>query len=244
MDAGGVSEQVFSETLWEENAMESLEEQIAAAGRTVADDAGVRAALAELVAARTRRTRSKRRIGIGLGVAGVLLLGGVGAAVAAGAFDWVLEDPDYSIARDWHDVEGNYLGSCEERVDIDLLDEQVRPVVAEWFATHDLDSYLPEPSFVAAWLYFRGDPGRLPELISGEHVDAYRDNIQGTEGSWPPEMRAQYSDAKILHSAFVNVVHREILHAVFDSGLEAEYVNRGIAWSGEIHCTTDPDTAE
>ncbi len=217
--------------------MDDLDELLAEARPTVADDAPVRAALADIVAVRTRR----RRLVAPVIVAPVIVaLGGVGAAYAAGAFDWrIVADPDYSIARDWYDLAGNFLGSCEVRVDVKLLDEQVRPIVEEWFATHDIDAYAPNPEWVAAKLFWRGDPERMPQLLEGETVDAYRSGISGQRGSgFSPQDRLD-SDARILHDALWMVVHREISGAIFAA--EPDLGSTGIESIGELRCTTDPD---
>jgi len=215
--------------------MDELDGRLAEARPTVADDDAVRAALADVVSARVKRRRFVLPVMV---ATGVIALGGVGAAYAAGAFDWnQITDPDYSIARDWYDVEGNYLGSCESRIDVYLLDEQVRPVVENWFATHDVDSYEPRPETVAAALYFRGDPERMPQILAGETVDAYLDGIQGRPGSSPPEFRRITSDAYILHMALNRTIDWEITQAIF--GAEPELGS--ISASGELHCTTDPD---
>lgn len=141
MDAGGVSGQVFSETLWEENAMESLEEQIAAAGRTVADDTGVRAALAELVGAHGSARRKRRRAAwLGVGIGGALALAGCAAVVALQPWFEMSADR-LVISQEWHDASGVFLGSCETVWDLSALTPDAQAFVEERLRDRDPSDY-------------------------------------------------------------------------------------------------------
>ena len=216
--------------------MDELDARLAAAGVTRADDAGIRLALTDVVASRRRR----RWLAPGIvAMSGLLVLGGVGAATATGLFTWRLSTADYSIARDWYDVEGNYLGSCETRVDIELVDEQVRPIVERWFATHDVDDIEPDGATLARWLMLAGREDRLPELLAGKTFEQYRDQIGVGSAIASDDFRGYMSDAYVLHTALERAVSAQIMREVIDAA-PAEQVERGIGASGEIHCTTDP----
>ncbi|MBO9578067.1 MAG: hypothetical protein J7480_04780 [Microbacteriaceae bacterium] len=221
--------------------MDEFEERLRAAAPTVADDAGVRGALAAVVAGRTHR--QGRAPFIGLAVTGVLALGGIGAAAAAGAFEWsVVTEPDYSIGRDWYDVAGNRLGSCEERVDVTMLDAQVRPAVEAWFATHDVSTMQPRAEWVAHALLMRGDPERLPELLPGETIEPYLADYQGPADGMPSHVsqaHTKYADARILQEALSREVNWQIARAI--RAASPEIGDAAVTGTFEIHCTTDWD---
>jgi len=111
--------------------MASLEERIAAAGRTVADDVDVRAALAELVAAQgSSRRRRRRGAWIGVGIGGALALAGCATVIALQP--WLQVQPDrLVISQDWYDLSGDYLASCESVLDVSYLSAEAQAVVEE-----------------------------------------------------------------------------------------------------------------
>ena len=154
--------------------MWSLEERIAAAGRTVADDTGVRTALAELVAAQgSARRRRRRGLRLGAGIGGALVLAGCAAAVALQP--WLQVQPDrLVITRDWNDLSGDYLASCETAWDLSYLSAEAQAVIEERLRDRtpadygiDVSAVLPKkPGQLSR------TPLRTAELANGSFDDA------------------------------------------------------------------------
>jgi len=215
--------------------MDEFEERLRSAAPTVADDTEVRGALAEVAGARSRRRRRLPLVAVV--AAGVLALGGVGAAAAVGFGPWRMIDPDFSFTRDWYDVAGDYLGTCESRIQLELLPADVRPVAEEYLATHDIGRLEPNWRTVAVMLAIVGRAERFPELRAGGDVADYGVTLYGHEAApWAEEV---WSDAHVLQTGLdrtlIEAINRELFTRM--PGLE----NQGIVATGETQCSTDPD---
>lgn len=210
--------------------MDEFDERLWSAAPTVADDTEVRRVLNQATA---RPRRWQLPVALGL-AAGLLALGGVAAAAAAVFGPWSLQNPTVSFSRDWTDLDGNYLGTCETRLRLGRLPAEVRPVVEEYLATHDIDSLEPSWGTVAGLLVATGRPERFPELRVGGDVTDYRITIDGEV--WGAD---EWSDARILQAGLERTVtlaiNRELVRRMSELG------NIGITGTSESQCSTDPD---
>ncbi len=213
---------------------DSLDELLNGARDTRAADQSVRAALDELHAEHARAARPRRRgrlvpavsIGIVLGLLG----GGAVAATQWGAWTYV-PDADLTIARDWTDVEGNSLGSCESRLaGVSLTDEQ-RAAVRSLLSEADVDARGPDTEYVAGAMVSTGQPERLGQLIEGARVEDY--DLSHTGPLWSEEW---LSDARILQDGLTQGIFVEISDEVNDRWPELD----GMSANVETQCTTDP----
>jgi len=207
--------------------MDPLDARLSAAGRYVRDDADLVSALEALAEARAegaRRRRRRRFAAPVLTLGAVLALTGAGGVAATQWGSWSIADPDIVITRQWTDVAGTYLGTCESRIRASDLPEEKRARVREYFTTVDLDAFQPDPEFVALHLKIAGRLEDLGRLVPGADPDDFRtDELERSEN--------QTSDARVMQDALAQTIAHELfLH-----------VGRIELWSTfETQCSEDP----
>jgi len=219
--------------------VDALEETLyRSAPRAVLDDPDVRRELAALTESRARvagRPGGRFALPVLLG-SGVLLLGGTGAVAATQFGPWtVVADPDYVVARDWYDLDGTYLGSCEAHVRIEHPAPEVLAAAQRSLASLDLDELGPDPTSVALWLASFDRLDDYSHLIPGEPTDPTIADLTPIDTS--PEVRAFASDARILQIALIQTVHDAVSADLEAAGLDPDVAFTG---EGEIQCSTDP----
>lgn len=214
--------------------MDSLEEQLEGAGRLHTAHNDEQGVLRDLLASRAAeaRDRRRRRLLPPMVVGGALAVVGAGAAVATQWGPWnYVPDADIVIARDWTDVEGKALGSCESRMALGDLPAEAREEALAYLETIDVDSLEPDPERVAGVLVAVDRPGDLGRLIAGADVSDF--DINHTGPTWD---QASFSDARILQGALQETVFAGMVNhveATWRPQLDA------IQSRVETHCTTE-----
>lgn len=224
--------------------MDPIDVQLAHAGELRDTTHEQESAMQALLAARVRPTRRPRRRPVlrpALAIGGALALLGTGVAAAAQWGPWTfVPEGDIVIAREWTDVEGVVLGTCESRLAVDEVDSEVLAAAHRYLDGIDVDALQPDAESVAATLVAVDLPERMPYLVPGGDVDDYDvSNAGGEEGAiWDREW---HSDARILQDGLVQTVLTGMADSVFNSipgGTES------VGSLIETHCTTDPSDAE
>lgn len=218
-----------------------LDDQLAAAGRVFSDGPEVTSALMALADARASAARTrKRRVlipSISIGVA--LAVSGAGAVVATQWKPWEMTNPDIVVARDWTDVEGTYLGSCESRLGAYSVAPEVMESMRQYLDTIDLDALDPNPETVALGLLSVGRPDDLRRLIPGEKASDY--DVSHTGELRPSEW---FSDARILQDGLMHEVFTRMSKEAYATDEASDGVgtlaSSGISAQLETQCTTDP----
>jgi hypothetical protein len=216
-----------------------LDTTLAAAGRVPEGEGDVRNALTALVSDRERATRPRRRrilvpalsLGLALGVLGA----GAVAASQWGPWTYITE-PDLIVSRDWVDLTGESLGSCETRLATEAFPEDAAAEARAFLAELDVDAIRPDPEYVASMLVAVDRPGDLDRLVAGVDIDDF--DITHTGSTWD---QALWSDARILQSALT----QEVFVAMSDALRERwpELADNTTAHA-ETQCTTDPIDAD
>lgn len=152
---------------------ELLDSKLTAAGAVPTDDVRITEALRSLTADRARAAiLHRRRIvipALSIGLAFGLL--GTGAVAASQWGPWPnVPDPDIQIAREWTDVAGVNLGTCESRIGTVGLSPEARTAARDYLATLDIDAIKPDTEMVANILFALGRPDDLGRLIDGADV--------------------------------------------------------------------------
>lgn len=213
-----------------------FDEMVERGGRVPSDDPAVREAVSVLAAAHATRARSRRRrlLAPAVSIGVVFAVASAGAVAATQWAPWMyVPDPDIVIARDWTDVGGETLGSCETRLKTDSLSVEASDTARTYFATVDLASLEPDAEVVAGLLTAVGRPGDLGRLVEGADVSEFE--IRHTGPLWPDEV---FSDARILQDG--------LLHTVVAGMNEALVPFTSMLHDGtfqsllETQCTTDP----
>jgi len=223
--------------------MDEFEERLDAAGRTAADDEGVRAALAELAAAHAPKRRVSKPVAIGLGMGAVLALGGAGVAVAGAAYNWgqpwtVTADVD--VIRAWHDVNRVYLGTCETHIYVHDLSAENKEALLDSVEKLDTATLAPIPAIVAAELFGMGRLEEMPRLIDGGKADLAYYKVSMRDDIAPGSMFSDssvMSDARILQDGLVEAIE-QAEGPWADAHLGAG--NYSIGNELQTQCTTDP----
>lgn len=251
---------------------EELERRIRGAGRVELAPETVRA-LDELVTARLdgsgreARRRQRRRLALTGGLTVALLSFG-GAAVAAS--DWRpwddVPEPDWVLARDWVDANGDPVGSCESRTALSEYPAEMEAAYRGYLEALDTDALEPDPRWVAIHLETAGRLDELSRLVPGadpgDHSSAGDSEAALTEDPrlygasglpgavLPPDVAPFYSDARILQNALEMAAFEQAgaaLRAEFGDYLlerygTADYVP--LSGSTQTQCTTDPGYAQ
>lgn len=219
---------------------ESFEGRVNRAGRVDLDDAAIAQALATVVH-ETRPGephRSVRRFAPAIALGAVLALA---APVAVAATQWgpwtFVADPDLVVARDWTDVGGTPLGSCETRLAIDELPDDVQADVAAYFATLDVDAIEPNAEAVAAGLNSVGRLDEIGRLVEGAEPSDFTVSHQGE--LLDPTVN---TDARILQDSLVQTITTDLATAMFASHGDA--LSAGLGSAGETQCTAAPGTQQ
>lgn len=217
-----------------------LDKRLAEAGQFLHDDPRLDESLAALTSARAeakpaRKRRSKLAPVLAIGAALAVASAGAAAANQWGPWTYVSDDDtDLVIAREWTDVNGTYLGSCESRMTVKELTPATRDVAKSYLDALDLNNVILDVETVAGLLNSVGRIDELGSLIRG--ADASNLDLAG--GSFDPDF---YSNARILHTALTMQVHRDMAREIVATVPEAD---RGELVSAfEIQCTTDPGYA-
>lgn len=214
-----------------------LDSPLQSAGRVPSDDPEVTAALMALVADRTPRARRSRRRALIPVLSFSLALGllGTGAAVASQWGPWTyVTDPDITISRDWVDVTGASLGTCESRLAADALTDAQRAEVRDYLAGLDIDTLAPDTEYVATLLSAVGRPDDLGRLVAGARVEDY--DITTTGPLWDESV---WTDARVLQAGLLQSV---VLSMNDESTLSGSASADGLSSRMETQCSTDPIT--
>ncbi len=219
-----------------------LDETLAEAGQFLRDDDGVDAALVALVDARAdearvatkpRRTRAKLLPTLAIGAALAVVGGGAVAATQWGPWTYVPE-PDIVIVRDWSDVSGDFLGSCESRLKVNSLPGEAYDLAIGYLDAIDVDTVQPDPEWVAGLLHAVGRLDDVGRLVPGAVPS---DFSPGGDG-WSGPALEYFSDARVLQDS--------LTQAVFN-GMAAKIRERDefrdlsdLTSRVETQCTTDP----
>ena len=220
-----------------------LDDRLADAGRFLREDGDLDRALGALVEARAAdaaadaaKPRHARKITPVIAIGVALAVVGAGAVAANQWGPWnAVPEADIAVTRDWSDINGNYLGTCESRMVIDVLPSAVGDLAREYLNSVDLAVLEPNPQSVAEMLNAVGrldDVGRL--VLRAEPSDfTVNDGAQLS-----PEL---YTDARILHTALTQEVFRGVANHIVEELPEAE--RDEILATIETQCNTDPGYA-
>ncbi len=216
-----------------------LDDRLAAAGRVLSDDAEVSSALHALGVARAADAHSARRRRIllpAITIGTVLALCGAGAVVATQWQPWAMEEPDLVVAREWTDVAGTYLGSCETHFAANAVSADVLPDARQYLESLDVDSIAPDAEIVASGLRSVGRPDDVGRLISGAVASDFDTHHQGE--LLPSDV---FSDARILQDGLTWVVFEGMYKSFEAKGFDPQtYEGNDSSVSMETQCTTDP----
>ncbi len=213
---------------------------LAEAGQLQEQQKEERDALRELVMSRTvdgRQHRRRRVLLPALGLGGVLtVLLGAGAVVATQWGPWnYVQDEDIVIAREWVDVDGTSLGSCESRLAADELPADALNDARDYLAALDTESLDPDPEVVASLLVAVNRPDRMGQLIPGTQVSDY--DVTHTGPVWS---QGWWSDARILQDGLVSTVFAGMANDLTAKWPELDSADSPIASKIQTQCTTDP----
>ena len=217
--------------------IDTLDDRLATARRAHAADPAVATALVALAdgrAGEARRARHRRIVIPSIAVGTVLAFSG-GAAVAALQWGpWDLTEPDLVVARDWTDVTGAYLGSCETRIAANTMPADALALARERLASIDLDTIAPDAEVIAGALTAVGRLDEVGRLIPGAQRSDF--DVHHNSAAWPQEW---YSDARILQDGLMMAVFADMAGGVLEQ--HPELMADGISASEETQCTTDPE---
>lgn len=218
-----------------------FDETLADAGRLLRDDHDVDAALAVLVTARaseaksTAKPRHTQKIApvIAIGVALAVASGGAVAATQWGPWTYVTQ-PDIVVARDWSDINGNYLGSCESRMSVHDLPAEAYGVAIRYLNSIDVDSIEPDPEWIAGLLHAIGRVDEVGRLVPG----AVPSDFDASGNGWHGPVLAYFADARVLHQALSQAIYSGMANEVLTKvpGTKHHLVGSKL----QIQCTTDP----
>jgi hypothetical protein len=210
-----------------------FESRLDSAGRVPVDDPRVSKALQAVVADRAAAAKAPQRrriipaISIGLTVA----LLGAGAAAASQWGPWTyVPEPDLVISRDWTDVHGNFLGSCETHFAASTLSGEKRAAVKSFLDGLDVASLEPDAESVAGDLVAVGRGDEVGDLIEGAKVSDF--DITHTGPDWEDQ-----SNARILQNGLYVTVFKLVNTELGKTWPEFQF-----GTLGETQCTTDPAT--
>lgn len=212
-----------------------FESRLDSAGRVPVDDPRVSKALQSLVTDRAAAAKAPRRrrimpaLSIGLAVA--LLGAGAAAASQWGPWSYVPE-PDLVISRDWTDVHGNFLGSCETHFAASSLSGDQRAAAQRFLAGLDVDSLEPDAERVASTLVAVGRGDEIGDLVQGAKLTDF--DIHGSGPLWEG-----WGNARILQDGLLATVFNSLT-----TEMTQTYPDLADALSGtaETQCTTDSAT--
>ena len=192
-----------------------------------------------IAAARASDRRIRRgRVLVPALVVGALFTTVGGAAAANGLFNWTyVFEPDISISRDWFDVNGAFLGSCESRLASGELPRDAHRVAADYLASVDIDAIVPDPEILAASLFAQGRIDDIGTLVPGAQPSDFELSHDGEPWDNP-----LFTDARFMQDAFISTLFAGMSDAVFFEHPELEL--DGVTASVETHCTTDPGSGE
>jgi hypothetical protein len=208
--------------------------KIHSAGRVPADDARVREALDALVADRSGRRSSHRRFVIpAVTITAAFGLLGTGAVAASQWGPWTyVEYADIVVARDWVDVDGFSLGSCESRLATQDLTDEEHLVARDYLATIDPDGLDPDAEYVANVMVAVGRPDDYGRLITGHTIDEFDTGHTGSLWTQP-----WLSDARIMQDGLMQTVFTELADEI---GARWPDVGDVLTAHVETKCSTDP----
>lgn len=192
--------------------MDAIDERLDTARSRLEADPRLAAAARELMTARVRDQRRRRRIAIpaiSLGVAAVFAGGAAWAASAWGP--WIISDPDLVVSRTWYDVDGQRLGYCESRLEaIDVPTEGSRALL-EALAAIDVSALAPDPGIVAELLAAQGRSDDFERLLPAEQRDDAPHEWARIDVPSGP-----LSDARILQEGLLSSVSVATLERAFE----------------------------
>lgn len=220
--------------------MDLIDATLARAGQLREATAEQRDALDALATSRTPRATRRRRVLIPtMSISAALVVLGAGAAVATQWAPWnYVPDEDIVIARDWVDVNGNALGSCESRLAAGALPADALASARSYLDSLDTDSLEPDGETIAGLLVAVDQPQRMGQLVQGRDVGDY--DINHTGPSWD---RAWWSDARILQDGLVKVVFTGMSDHLTLKWPELNTTESSIEARVQTQCTTDPAPA-
>lgn len=214
-----------------------LADRLASARVDLETRAEVLPALESLAAARAadgRRSHTRRTLVSAISVGAALTVTGAGAVAATQWGPWTyVEEPDVVIARDWTDVDGVYLGSCEARLAADAVPADALAAARDYLDSIDLATIEPDPERVAGDLNAVGRLDEVGRLIPGAIPTDFDVTLVGEQ--WPSEY---FTDARILHEGLVSAVFTTMSDAVLAQW--PELAEDGLSAAVETQCTTDP----
>lgn len=221
-----------------------FDDTLAEGGRFLRQDDDLDAALATLTAARadearaaTKPARSRPRLFPVLAIATAFAVAGGGAVAASQWSLWTyVPDPDLVVARDWVDVAGNYLGSCESHLSTDTLPADARELAVAYLDSVDVDSIEPDPEWIAGELQAVGRLDDIGTLVDGAKP---ADFDTGGEG-WSGPALEYFSDARILQDALTQKVFTGMSDVLVERMPDFSYDVEDIGARIETQCTTDP----
>lgn len=212
---------------------ELLDSKLDSAGRVPSDDLEVARALHALAADRAQRAEPRRRRilipALSIGVAFGLL--GTGAAVASQWGPWTyVADPDVVVTRDWVDVNGTDLGTCESHLATNDLSPEAQTAARDFLSSLDVDSMKPDAEYVATLTVAVGRPEDLGRLIAGADVADF--DINHTGPTW-----TGFSDARILQAGLMQTVFTSLGTELGDAWPN---LTDELSANIETQCSTDP----
>lgn len=222
-----------------------LDDTLAGAGEFLRDDDDLDRALGALVEARAadaaatkpRRTRKLAPI-IAIGVTLAVASGGAVAATQWGPWTYVTE-PDLVVARDWSDVAGNYLGSCESRLAATAIPDDARDLARDYLSSVDVDAIEPDPEWIAGLLHAVGRLDDVGKLVRG----AVPADFGASGDGWSGPALEYFTDARVLHQALTQEVFNGMSDVLVERMPEFDYEWKDITLRIETQCTTDPGRA-
>lgn len=218
---------------------DQLDNRLDSAGRRPTDDVRVRIALHALVEDRaaSARVRPRRRLAPAVTIGLTLGVLGTGAAAASQWAPWTyVTEPDIVFSREWFDVEGRALGSCETHLATDSLSGDERTAAQTYLKTLDVDSLQPDPGFIAGRLLAVGRPDDLGRLIAGADIEDFNVHTDGEVWTGPIA-----SDARILQDGLTQVVFNSLMADLVTQW--PDLVNT-LQSTAETQCSTDALSAD
>lgn len=211
---------------------ESLDARLSRAGRV--DTTGTDAALLAVAdEARPQSRRRPRRLVPAIVLGATLALA---APVAVAATQWgpwlYVTDPDLVVAREWTDVDGVVLGSCESRLEMQDLPDDVQADAAAYLDSLGVATLEPDAESIATQLESMGRLDEIGRFVEGAQPSDFDVAHEG-------ELVESDMDARILQESLLMTIGRDLGETMLERHPDALANGFGSEW--ETQCTAAPE---
>ncbi|KQP56095.1 hypothetical protein ASF51_13315 [Agreia sp. Leaf283] len=136
------------------------------------------------------------------------------------------------ISRDWSDVHGNFLGSCETHFAASTLSGEKRDAARQYLDGLNVDSLEPDVERVAGGLVAVGRGNDIGDLVQGAKLSDF--DIHHTGALWE-----DWGNARILQDGLQTTIFTSL-----SDEMTRAYPDLAdtLAATAETQCTTDPAT--